>query len=324
MLDQVLDFFSIIPNYNLKLMQQNQSLSSSVSILINECDKLFRENEFDLVIIQGDTSTVFSAALAAFNNKIKIAHIEAGLRTKDKFSPFPEEMNRLLVSRLADYHFTPTKSNEINLNKEGINSNIYTVGNTVIDALKLGLSISKDNKIKIKGVNPNDKIILITAHRRENFGDKFIELCEAINELAHEHKELKFVYPVHLNPNIFNNAKQLLTSENILLLEPLSYEDLIYLMNLSFIIMTDSGGIQEEAPTLKKPILVLRDSTERKEGIENGNAVLVGTDKKKIKKTFNKLINDPSYYSTFGINENPYGDGLASKKILNIIKLELK
>ncbi|MDO5655132.1 MAG: UDP-N-acetylglucosamine 2-epimerase (non-hydrolyzing) [Flavobacteriaceae bacterium] len=318
MLKQVIDFFEIKENYQLNIMQPKQSLSGLTHRLIQKLDtEIFQKESFDLVIVQGDTTTVMTGALVAFYHKIPVAHLEAGLRSHDSYSPFPEEMNRVLTSRLADIHLCPTPLAKQNLINEGISKNIFVVGNTVIDALfwgieKLNLSKNKEESAPLK--------ILVTCHRRENHGKPFESICAAIQQIAELKPEIQIVYPVHLNPNIKDYAYQYLTAPNITLVEPMGYQELIKEMHESYVILTDSGGIQEEAPSLGKPVLVMRNVTERTEGIEAGNAILVGTDKEKIVKETIRLLEDNERYMQISQISNPYGDGRASEKILDIIK----
>ena len=326
MLDQVLDFFKIDVDYDLNIMKPNQSLhelTSSLILKITE-DILNKEN-FDYVFVQGDTTTVLAGALASFYKKIKVIHIEAGLRSHDVYSPFPEEMNRILTSKIAHIHFCPTQTAADNLDREDLKNNVFVVGNTVIDALLLGLdeikNSSESNLInKYSNIDFNKKIILVTCHRRENFGKPFEEICDALLEISDSYKEtIQIVYPVHLNPNIMKIAYEKLTRENIKLISPLDYPDLIWMMNRSNIILTDSGGIQEEAPSLGKPVLVLRDITERMEGVHAGTAILVGSSKEKIVVETSMLLTDVSYYLKISKAINPYGDGTTSEKIKEII-----
>ena len=326
MLDQVLDFFKIDVDYDLNIMKPNQSLhelTSSLILKITE-DILNKEN-FDYVFVQGDTTTVLAGALASFYKKIKVIHIEAGLRSHDIYSPFPEEMNRILTSKIAHIHFCPTQTAADNLDREDLKNNVFVVGNTVIDALLLGLdeikNSSESNLInKYSNIDFNKKIILVTCHRRENFGKPFEEICDALLEISDSFKEtIQIVYPVHLNPNIMKIAYEKLTRENIKLISPLDYPDLIWMMNRSNIILTDSGGIQEEAPSLGKPVLVLREVTERMEGVDAGTAILVGSKKERIIDETSRLLNDDLYYSKISKATNPYGDGTASEKIKKIL-----
>lgn len=326
MLDQVLRFFEIRVDYDLNIMKPNQSLHQLTSELVSRIttEILLRE-EFDYVFVQGDTTTVLAASLAAFYQKIKIVHIEAGLRSGDMHSPFPEEMNRVLTSKLAAFHFCPTETARQNLLEENITENVFVVGNTVIDALFTGLDkIGKTSADilfeRFSGIDFSKKIILVTCHRRENFGPPFEAICEALLEIAAANADtVQIVYPVHLNPNIREMAHQKLIAPNIQLIAPLDYPELIWMMDQSNIILTDSGGIQEEAPSLGKPVLVLREVTERTEGVEAGTAVLVGSDKAKIIAETNKLLGDALYYNSISKASNPYGDGKTSEAIRQIL-----
>lgn len=326
MLDQVLDFFKIDVDYDLNIMKPNQSLHElTSSLIIKITEDILNKEDFDYVFVQGDTTTVLAGALASFYKKIKVIHIEAGLRSHDVYSPFPEEMNRILTSKIAHIHFCPTQTAADNLNREDLKNNVFVVGNTVIDALLLGLNeiknSSESNLInKYSSIDFNKKIILVTCHRRENFGKPFEEICDALLEISDSFKEaIQIVYPVHLNPNIMKIAHEKLTRENIKLISPLDYPDLIWMMNRSSIILTDSGGIQEEAPSLGKPVLVLREITERMEGVKAGTAILVGSNKEKIIIETTMLLKDDSYYSKISKAINPYGDGTTSEKIKDII-----
>ena len=325
MLKQVLEFFEIQLDYDFKLMKNNQSLSVLTSDIIQKCHELFNSEYFDGVIVQGDTTTVMSVALSSFYFKIPVFHVESGLRTENKYSPFPEEMNRLLTTQLASCYFCPTKSNANNLSNEGIKKNVFVVGNTVVDALNIGLKkINQSSEIicreLLSKIDVNKKLILMTAHRRENFGKPLKTIFNTINTIANERNDVQFLYPVHLNPNVKSLAHEYLTSKNILLTRPLGYKELIYFMEKAYFIITDSGGIQEEAPSLKKPVIVLREHTERIEGVECGNAVLVGSDLEKINFQVKKILNDSKYYNSFSAISNPYGDGKSSQRILNHIK----
>jgi UDP-N-acetylglucosamine 2-epimerase (non-hydrolysing) len=326
MLDQVLSFFSIKVDYDLNIMKPNQTLHQLTADLISRItNEILLKESFDYVFVQGDTTTVLASSLAAFYQKIKIIHIEAGLRSGDMHSPFPEEMNRVLTSKLASYHFCPTETSRDNLFKENITENVFVVGNTVIDALFKGLSkireTSEESLLEqFKNINFDKKVILVTCHRRENFGKPFEYICDSLLEIAASHSDsVEIVYPVHLNPNIKEIAHQKLIANNIKLIAPLDYPELIWMMNKSTIILTDSGGIQEEAPSLGKPVLVLRDVTERTEGVDAGTAVLVGSNKEKIVAETLRLLNDYDYYTSISKASNPYGDGKTSTKILNLL-----
>ena len=326
MLDQVLSFFSIKVDYDLNIMKPNQTLHQLTSDLVSRItNEILLKESFDYVFVQGDTTTVLASSLAAFYQKIKVIHIEAGLRSGDMYSPFPEEMNRVLTSKLASYHFCPTENSQNNLFKENITENVFVVGNTVIDALFMGLNkINQTTETslleKFKSVNFSKKIILVTCHRRENFGQPFEKICDSLLEIATLHKNsVEIVYPVHLNPNIKEIAHQKLIANNIKLISPLDYPELIWMMNKSTLILTDSGGIQEEAPSLGKPVLVLREVTERTEGIDARTAVLVGSNKDKIVSETLRLLNDSEYYTSISKVSNPYGDGNTGVLIKEIL-----
>jgi UDP-N-acetylglucosamine 2-epimerase (non-hydrolysing) len=323
-LDSVLTFFKIVPDYDLNLMKPNQSLFQLTANAILKLEEVLEETNPDVVLVQGDTTTVMAGALGAFYKRVKIAHVEAGLRSFNKFSPFPEEINRLITTRLADFHFVPTESSKENLLKENVTENIHVVGNSVIDALKLGLDIiESETNIELSSeldkIDPNKKIILVTCHRRESFGEPFLDICKTLNKIADEYPNFQIVYPVHLNPNIQVVAKQKLNRENILLISPLDYPSFISLMQRSYLILTDSGGVQEEAPSLGKPILVLREVTERMEGIEAGTAFLCGTDSDVIFDLTKQYIEDEEFYNDHAKKVNPYGDGTTSQKILEVL-----
>ena len=330
MLDQVLNFFGIKPDYDLNLMKNNQSLFDITTGVLRGLEKVLKDYKPDLVFVQGDTTYAFVGALSAFYMKIKVAHLEAGLRSYNKYAPFPEEINRVLIGHLADYHFAPTIKAKENLQKEGVKENVWVVGNTVIDALFWGLEIIEKNinlKKEIESFferfldSNEDKVILVTGHRRESFGEGFENICKALKEIAIQFPEIKIIYPVHLNPNVREPVNRILNGiANIYLIEPLEYPYLIWLMSKSYLVLTDSGGIQEEAPSLGKPVLVMRDVTERIEGIEAGTAKLVGTKKETIFKAVQSLIENQSEYQKMSKAVNPYGDGLASKRIVDIIR----
>lgn len=326
MLDQVLNFFKITPDYDLNLMKPNQSLNELSARILSSIDIVFDDFKPDLVLVHGDTTTSTLVALAAFYRQIKIGHVEAGLRTYDKTSPFPEEINRQITGRLADYHFSPTQQSADNLIiKENVDKEkVFITGNTVIDALFLGIKMVNQERIEIldlkNKIKANKKIILITGHRRENFGDKLVEFCEALLELARR-KDVQLIYPVHLNPNVKEVVYKMLSkNKNIVLIEPLDYEVFIWLMDKAYFIITDSGGIQEEAPSFKKPVLVTRDVTERGEAVEIGVVKLVGTSKKVIVNEAIKLLEDEKVYSQMSNKGNPYGNGTASNQIIEIIR----
>lgn len=323
MLDQVINFFNININYDLGLMTKNQSLNQLSSKILISLKSILDKEHPSYVFVHGDTTTTAFASIAAFYNQIKICHIEAGLRTFNKYSPFPEEINRTITSKLADIHFAPTNKAKHNLISEGINKNsIIVTGNTVIDALLEGVELSKsakDQQIEFlkKITKKNKKIILVTGHRRENFGEGFKNICDALIKIS-ENKSVQIIYPVHLNPNVKNIVHEMLDHiSNIHLIEPLNYPAFTWLMNKSYIILTDSGGVQEEAPSLGVPVLVMRNNTERPEGVEAKTAILVGTDVQKIVNNVNRLILEKVHYKKISLNKNPYGDGNASKKIVN-------
>ncbi|MCF6768125.1 UDP-N-acetylglucosamine 2-epimerase (non-hydrolyzing) [Thiotrichales bacterium 19S11-10] len=325
MLDQMLDLFELKADYDLDIMEPNQSLSVIAAKTIKLLDPIFQKESPDWVIVQGDTTSCFAAALSAFYHKVKIAHVEAGLRTYNLFSPYPEEANRQLVSRIANLHFAPTAVSKSNLISEGADQDkIHITGNTVIDALlwvkdKITWQDKWSSVFKTAVPVLENKLpfIMITGHRRENHGKGFINICEAIKALAMKYVHMHFIYPVHLNPNVKKPVFELLSaSDNIHLIEPLDYEPFIYLMMNCYLVLTDSGGIQEEAPSLGKPVLVMRDTTERPEGINAGTAKLVGTNKEKIIAEVSELVDTVEAYEQMAQAVNPYGDGSASQKII--------
>ena len=333
MLDQVLKIFEIQPDIDLNIMTQNQNLSNLTSIILKEMQNIFIKNQPNIVLVHGDTTTTLATAMAAFYSSIPIGHIEAGLRTYNLMAPFPEEFNRQTISKLAKWHFAPTKLSQQNLLSEGIDpSFITTTGNTVIDALHWVLSkINKDKNFKNNLDNflntklsfdwKNKNFVLITAHRRENFGDGFIKICSAIKELSSKYLNIHFVYPVHLNPNVRKIVHESLSGyDNIYLIEPLAYEAFIYLLKYSYLVLTDSGGIQEEAPSLGKPVLVMRNTTERPEAIKIGTVEIVGSNHKQIVKGVSRLIDDKKHYQKMASAHNPYGDGLACNRIVDILE----
>lgn len=336
MLDQVLDFFEITPDYDLDIMKSGQDLYDVTSNVILGMKSVLMDFNPDIVFVHGDTSTTFAASLASFYQQIGIAHIEAGLRTGDIYSPWPEEANRQLTTQIARYHFAPTLNAKNNLLKENVNEkNIEVTGNTVIDALLLALEKIKSDKqferdiiknLAIFGYQLHDdrKIILVTGHRRENHGQGFINICKALKEVALANPSTDIVYPVHLNPNVQKPVKRMLSGvENIYLIEPLRYEQFIYMMDRSYLIITDSGGIQEEAPSLGKPVLVMRDTTERPEALDAGTVRLVGTNIELIKNEVQELIDNNKAYKKMSKASNPYGNGNASRKIVSCIKKSL-
>ena len=336
MLDQVLDIFEITPDYDLNLMQKGQDLYDITSGVLVGMKKVLEDYNPDIVLVHGDTTTTFSASLAAFYQKIKIGHIEAGLRTNDIYSPWPEEANRQLTGVLATYHFAPTKTAKENLLRENKKEgSIVITGNTVIDTLYLMLEKIKENKYLKKEIADSiasciidkdflietSKFILVTGHRRENFGRGFIDICNALKKIALANQDIHIVYPVHLNPNVREPVNNILSGvKNIHLIEPLGYKEFVYLMSKSYFILTDSGGIQEEAPSLGKPVLVMRETTERPEAVEAGTVKIVGTDPDAIIKEAQKLIDDTNEYEKMSQAHNPYGDGKASKRIVDFLK----
>lgn len=327
MLDQVLKFFSIEPDFDLDLMVLGQSLFDFTAKAIKALEEVLTFYLPDLLLVQGDTTSAMVAALAAYYKKIKVAHIEAGLRSGNIYSPFPEEINRKIIGYIAHYHFAPTENAKENLLREGISRNVYVVGNTVIDALFTSIRILAKEEVSYKEafsyLDFSKKIILVTAHRRESFGNPFEEMCLALKDIAVTHNDVCIVYPVHLNPNVQEPVRRILGEcKRIYLIDPLDYPSLIWLMNKSYIVLTDSGGIQEEAPSLGKPVLVMRDVTERQEGIDAGTAILVGTSRKKIVAEANHLLNDFDAYQHMATASNPYGDGTASKQIAHILTSE--
>lgn len=330
MLSQVLCDFDIKESVNLNLMQENQTLTGFASLAIKSIDAYLQSSKPDMVFVHGDTSTALYGALAAFYNKIPVAHIEAGLRTHNKYSPFPEEMNRTLVGKIAELHFAPTDLSKQNLLQENIDPNaIFVTGNTVIDALLLMVKVQEGKSHKIEGlpdglIASERKMVLITMHRRENFGEGLEKICQAISELATKFPDHYFVYPVHPNPNVIDNVKKYLSGkDNVYLISPQEYSKFVFLMNRSYLILTDSGGVQEEAPGLGKPILVLRENTERPEALEAGTVKLVGTNSKLIVDTATELLLNISSYNKMAESVNPYGDGKACNRIVDIVLKKL-
>ena len=340
MLDQVLHLFDIKPDYDLNIMKQGQDLYDVTSRVLLGMRDVLKEVNPDIVLVHGDTTTSTASALAAFYQQIPVGHVEAGLRTHDVYSPWPEEMNRLITSRIATYHFSPTALSKQNLLDEGINEEAITVtGNTVIDALYMVVDKIRSDKqlgneletllcesgYDVNRLNSARELVLITGHRRENFGDGFISMCRAIKTLTENYPNVDFVYPMHLNPNVRKPIHEVFGEDlsdlgNLFFIEPLEYLSFVYLMEKSTIVLTDSGGIQEEAPGLGKPVLVMRDTTERPEALEAGTVKLVGTDYDKIVNEVSDLLDDKEYYDKMSKAVNPYGDGLACKRML--IKLK--
>jgi UDP-N-acetylglucosamine 2-epimerase (non-hydrolysing) len=345
MLDQVLHLFEIVPDYDLNIMKQGQDLYDVTARVLTGLRDVYQEAKPDVVFVHGDTTTSVAAALAAFYQQIPVAHIEAGLRTHNIYSPWPEEMNRQITSRIATYNLAPTPLSKENLLKEGVKEETITVtGNTVIDALYLvvekirnepSLSGQLREQLKTSGYDTarlqnGKKLVLITGHRRENFGDGFVHMCNAIKTLTEKYPEVDFVYPMHLNPNVRKPIRDIFGEEavsgtnggerNIFFIEPLDYLPFVFLMEQSTLVLTDSGGIQEEAPGLGKPVLVMRDTTERPEAVDAGTVKLVGTNYNLIVAEVSRLLDDQAYYSSMAQANNPYGDGLACERIIEFIK----
>jgi UDP-N-acetylglucosamine 2-epimerase (non-hydrolysing) len=325
MLDQVLDFFEIVPDYDLNLMRPGQNLFQLTADIVTGLKSVLDDFKPDYIFVHGDTTTSMASALASFYAGVKVCHIEAGLRTYNRQAPFPEETNRQITGRLSDIHFAPTQAAKNNLLSENVSGQIEVTGNTVIDALLFAVDRLKnysDKEIETlkSTLDFSKRIILITGHRRENFGDGFIHICEALLEISDD-PEVEIVYPVHLNPHVQDPVNRLLQGKsNIRLISPLAYPAFVWLMNQSCIIVTDSGGIQEESPTLGKPVLVMRDTTERPEAVKAGTVKLVGTDKANIVSETKRLLNDKDYYNAMQKIHNPYGDGLAVQRIVEIMK----
>ena len=337
MLDQVLHIFEITPDYDLNIMKQGQDLYDVTARVLTGMRDVLKEAQPDIVLVHGDTTTSTASALATFYQQIPVGHVEAGLRTHNIYSPWPEEMNRLITGRIATYHFSPTPLSRQNLLDEGVKEFAITVtGNTVIDALYMVVDkIKKDKELdgeleyalRFSGYNVNrlrggKKMVLITGHRRENFGDGFISMCKAIKALTQKYPNVDFVYPMHLNPNVRKPIHEVFGADlselgNMFFIEPLEYLSFVYLMEKSAVVLTDSGGIQEEAPGLGKPVLVMRDTTERPEALEAGTVKLVGTDYDKIVSEVSALLDDEAYYEKMSKAVNPYGDGLACSRIIN-------
>ena len=337
MLDQVLQIFDVKPDYDLNIMKQGQDLTDVTARVLTGLRDVFKECRPDIVLVHGDTTTSMAGALAAFYAQIPVGHVEAGLRTHNIYSPWPEEMNRQITGRIASYNFAPTPLSEKNLIEEKAQGNIYVTGNTVIDALHLvvdklsndpSLSAEQDRILKEAGYDitrliDGKKLVLITGHRRENFGDGFIRMVTAMKDLSEKYPNVDFVYPMHLNPNVRKPIHEVfgenLTRPNFFFIEPLQYLEFVHLMNKATIVLTDSGGIQEEAPGLGKPVLVMRDTTERPEALESGTVHLVGTDYEKILNEVSTLLDDSKAYEKMSKAVNPYGDGKACRRIADII-----
>ena len=340
MLMQVIDIFQIKVDYNLHIMKPSQTLTTITADILTDMKPVLQKERPDLVLVHGDTTTSFAVALAAFYEQIPVGHVEAGLRTYDKYAPFPEEMNRTLTSRIAELHFAPTQTNKLCLEKENIKENVFVTGNTVIDALhmvvdklKNDTSLAKEQDgillqagYDITRLNNGKKLVLITGHRRENFGDGFIRMVTAMKDLSEKYADVDFVYPMHLNPNVRKPIHEVfgenLTRPNFFFIEPLQYLEFVHLMSKATIVLTDSGGIQEEAPGLGKPVLVMRDTTERPEALASGTVHLVGTDYDKIMTEVSTLLDEQEAYRKMSHAVNPYGDGKACNRIVRILKDE--
>ncbi len=322
MLDQFLNLFQIRSDFDLNIMKPGQSLTEITTSILSKLREVLIEVKPDLLLVQGDTTTALAAALAAFYEKVPVGHVEAGLRTGNTLMPYPEEMNRKLVSSIAKFHYAPTKKSRENLLREGVSpETIFVTGNTVIDALFYTLKQIKEHpewdlKKPFPYLDPSRKLILVTGHRRENFGEGFQSICKAIRKIA-ERDDVQIIYPVHLNPNVQAPVKSILgNKENIHLIEPLDYLSFVFLMDLSYLILTDSGGVQEEGPSLGKPVLVMREVTERPEAVEAGTVILVGTNESQIVYETNRLLDDALHYQTMSHAHNPYGDGKAAGRII--------
>ena len=321
MLDQVLGLFQIVPDYDLNLMKPNQNLANLTAEVLNGVTQILQKRKFDWVLVQGDTTSTMAGAMAAFYQKVRVGHVEAGLRTYNLNSPFPEELNRQVTSKMAQLHFAPTAESKQNLLKEGFSeNNISITGNTVIDALHWVLEHSTPLDLALPIDLQQSRMILVTGHRRENFGEGFQQICEALQTIALQQPDVQIVYPVHLNPNVLEPVNRILSNlPNIHLLEPLEYPQFVHLMNQSALILTDSGGVQEEAPSLGKPVLVMRDTTERPEGVQAGTVKLVGANQRTIVDETIRLLNDSEAYRKMAFAHNPYGDGTASNKIMDAL-----
>ena len=322
MLRQVMEAFGIQEDYNLDIMRERQTLTTITTSVLEKMDPVLREAKPDIVLVHGDTTTSFAAALAAFYQQIPVGHVEAGLRTGNIYSPFPEEMNRLLTGRIASYHFAPTKRNEENLLKENVSKNIFITGNTVIDAFKT--TVKDDYKFSNPVLQEMDyakhRVILVTAHRRENLGEPLKQICRAVKGLTEKYPDIKVVYPVHLNPAVRETVYQILSNNSqVELLEPLDVLDMHNLIARSFMVMTDSGGLQEEAPSFGKPVLVMRTETERPEAVEAGTVKVAGVEEEDIFNMAGDLLSDTGKYAEMARAVNPYGDGHASERIVDVI-----
>ncbi len=319
MLDQVLQIFEVVPKYNLSIMEKEQTLFTITRKILDRIESVLEEEKPDIVLVHGDTSTTFVTALAAFYKRIPVGHVEAGLRTNNIYSPYPEEFNRQAVGIVAKYHFSPTETAKGNLLREGKNADgIFVTGNTAIDALKT--TVSSEYKNEILDWAKDSRLVVLTAHRRENLGEGMKQIFRAVSRVVEERDDIKVIYPVHMNPQIGELAKQMFKSERIKLIPPMDVIDFHNILSRAYLVLTDSGGIQEEAPALGKPVIVMRDTTERPEGVEAGTLKLVGTDEENIYNWFIKLLDDPQAYKEMATAKNPYGDGTASKQIADILE----
>ena len=320
MLDSVMDCFGLKADYDLNIMGKNQTLTDVTTKALKGLEECFKTAQPDLVLVHGDTSTTFSAALAAFYAKIPVGHVEAGLRTYDRYSPFPEEMNRCLVGRLATLHFAPTAKNAANLAAEAVTGDVFITGNTVIDAMKYTIGDGSFNSEELKNIDFSKRVVAMTCHRRENYGEPMQNIFSAVREIAEKHSDVEFVYPIHMSPIVREAAHGILDGqENVKLIEPLDAMDMHRLMSKSFMVMTDSGGLQEEAPSLGKPVLVLRKETERPEAVEAGTVKLCGVKKEDIVRDAEELLTNPEAYDKMARAVNPYGDGNACPRIAKAI-----
>ncbi|MGO0706540.1 non-hydrolyzing UDP-N-acetylglucosamine 2-epimerase [Pseudomonas paracarnis] len=330
MLDQVLNLFELVPDFDLNIMKPSQDLTDVTVRILEGLRSVFAEFVPDVVLVHGDTATTFAASLAAYYHRIPVAHVEAGLRTGDIYSPWPEEGNRKLTGALANLHFAPTQTSQANLLREGVpEKNVLVTGNTVIDALMMVIDrLKADEELRKSAAKPSSfisterRIVLVTGHRRESFGDGFERICEALAHIANTHKDVDIIYPMHMNPNVREPVNRVLKDiKNVYLIEPLDYLPFVYLMEKSYLILTDSGGIQEEAPSLGKPVLVMRDTTERPEALKAGTVKLVGTDVQTMIAEVDELLNSQSAYDKMSFAHNPYGDGNASRRIVETLKM---
>ncbi len=336
MLDQVLRLFDILPEHDLNIMKPGQDLFDITGNILHGLRRVFAHERPDLVLVHGDTTTTLATSLAAYYSRIAVGHVEAGLRTGDKHAPFPEEMNRKLTGALADVHFAPTPASRANLLREGVPANcIHVTGNTVIDALLVVVEKLRNDKVlqaefaqRFSFLDPRRRLVLVTGHRRENFGEGFQNICNALADIAAEHGDVQVLYPVHLNPNVRQPVNDILAARglaNVHLIDPVDYLPFVYLMDRAHIIITDSGGIQEEAPSLGKPVLVMRDTTERPEAVEAGTVKLVGTSREKIVNEARRLLTDDQAYAVMSRAHNPYGDGKAVERIVqHILSMQLR